>query len=53
MAPSFYFVFKPQVLFSRRDLNWLTVIIPIIIKYATCFISINLLNSHNNPARYM
>lgn len=28
-TPQFYFVFKLQVLFSRRDLNWITVIIPI------------------------
>lgn len=33
LALSFYFVLKPQVLFPRRDLNWLGVIIPI------CYIS--------------
>ena len=29
LALSFYFVLKSQVLFPRRDLNWLRVIIPI------------------------
>lgn len=29
LALSFYFVLKPQTLFPRMDLNWLTVIIPI------------------------